>query len=196
MKTVDLRKHPTYTINSLEDVEKHHTTLLGISNSPWLFRGEKDGTLHLDSSLGRVLSDYQITSDRLEYEKAMKKQFERVCHLYADLPVLHRNTLTYLTLMRHYGAPTRLLDWTYSYYVALFFATEAMDLQKQPIVYALNAAKLDEAVAVTMKREGLEDPSSGDRYYLEDKTFEDLFWSACPKRFVCRLNSFDLLSLE
>src|SRR5438093_2893211 len=33
-------------------------------------------------------------------------------------------TLEWLALMQHYGAPTRLLDFTYSFWIALFFAFE------------------------------------------------------------------------
>jgi len=34
------------------------------------------------------------------------------------------DTLEWLAFMQHYGAPTRLLDFTYSFWIALFFAFE------------------------------------------------------------------------
>ena len=34
------------------------------------------------------------------------------------------NWVEWLALMRHYGGPARLLDWTYSFFVAVFLATE------------------------------------------------------------------------
>jgi hypothetical protein len=71
----------------------------------------------------------------------MLKQFQRRCYHYlSDLPREDR-TLEWLALMRHFGAPTRLLDWTYSFFVAVFNAIECT--QGTCAVYALDSDEMD-----------------------------------------------------
>jgi len=49
-------------------------------------------------------------------------------------------TLEWLALMQHYGAPTRLLDFTYSFWIALFFAFE--EAENDCSVVALDPSSL------------------------------------------------------
>ena len=55
----------------------------------------------------------------------MLYQFQRFAHHHRrDLPQ-PEDVADWLALIQHYGGPTRLLDFTYSLYVAAFFATES-----------------------------------------------------------------------
>jgi len=60
--------------------------------------------------------------ERIEIEKSMLKEFKRQApSILAHLPV---NDWEWLSLARHYGMPTRFLDWTENAAAALFFAVE------------------------------------------------------------------------
>lgn len=64
---------------------------------------------------------------RLVYDKELPnllRQFKRRSHHYIQDPPRDSEVVEWLSLMQHYGAPTRLLDWTYSFYAAVFFALE------------------------------------------------------------------------
>ena len=54
----------------------------------------------------------------------MVREFRRTYHQYAQHVPAPENALEWLALMQHHGAPTRMLDFTYSVYVAAYFATE------------------------------------------------------------------------
>jgi FRG domain len=57
-------------------------------------------------------------------EKELFREFRRAYHDYAAHPPKPESVLEWLSLMQHHGAPTRLLDFTYSIYVAAYFAVE------------------------------------------------------------------------
>lgn len=81
--------------------------------------------LQLQSALERYCVDNQFDlGDAGYHEYLLTREFRlRAHHYLTDLPD-DADYLEWWSLMRHYGAPTRLLDWTYSIYVATYFALE------------------------------------------------------------------------
>jgi len=59
----------------------------------------------------------------------MLRRFRAAAHSYVTHVPQHDDVLSWLTLMQHHGAPTRLLDCTMSFPVAAFFAARDADDQ-------------------------------------------------------------------
>lgn len=96
----------------------------------WLFRGQKQPSpgdkFDLITSLERAAGSFNLT-DRYrlsEIEAKLQREFKRRLHHYTIHTPEEDDPLEVSALMQHYGAPTRLLDWTYSFYIATFFAVE------------------------------------------------------------------------
>jgi hypothetical protein len=75
---------------------------------------------HLEE--GFYYAEFEKNVHITDIESGLIRRFKRQCHHYNKETPEEDKILEWLALMRHYGAPTRLLDWTYSFYVALFFA--------------------------------------------------------------------------
>jgi len=116
----------------------------------WAFRGQQDGRWPLLTSLSRYLNAYipDRASWRQREERAIRV-FQRKAHNYLDDPSVLHNALRCLALMQHHGAPTRLLDFTKSPFVAVFFALERAT--GDAAVYALNTARLWRAAPLLKK---------------------------------------------
>lgn len=94
---------------------------LGRFRSSFVFRGQSDCGNPLETALSRLAGPESAAT----LEGHMLRAFRRYAHRHApdqDTP------WNWLALAQHHGLPTRLLDWTYSPYVALHFATEDLAL--------------------------------------------------------------------
>ena len=91
----------------------------------WAFRGHGDAEWPLYSSLSRYLQNYKIHTDNwADQEERIVRIFKRKAHLYLDQVPNEQDAFQWLALMQHHGAPTRLVDFTWSPFVAAFFALE------------------------------------------------------------------------
>lgn len=91
----------------------------------WVFRGEKRSYEHIAPTLERKARDSGIPFDQLqELESRMLNEFKRRLHHYVKDTPHSGDYAEWLSMMRHFEAPTRLLDWSYSPFVAAYFAIE------------------------------------------------------------------------
>ncbi len=95
----------------------------------WIFRGQCNQKWKLTTTYVRGYQEIQKIyeesgreeiSHRDAFEQLIVQQFKSQAHLYLDFEP--KSDLEWLSLMQHYGSPTRLIDWTFSPYIAMFFA--------------------------------------------------------------------------
>jgi hypothetical protein len=91
--------------------------------SPYVFRGQADHTWGLRPSLLR-LQDTRTRAEFVAIETMLLSHFQSQAHLLTpdSIALDPKDITSWWTLMQHHGAPTRLLDWTASAYVAAYFA--------------------------------------------------------------------------
>jgi hypothetical protein len=97
--------------NCFDEIDQH-----------FIFRGQSDANWDLKTSFERCYffkKNYRVEKDFL-------KDFQRGAYTYADSSNLpsRNDILSWLALMQHHCAPTRLLDFTLSPYIASYFAFE------------------------------------------------------------------------
>lgn len=143
----------------------------GDKKPKWIFRGQ-DNDWPFTTTLDRAFEKYGIPNlegrgdrqeeiARREYtrrgiEQALLRSFMRKAHHYLNHIPDTDDLIEWLAIVRHYGAPTRMLDWTYSFYVAVYNAVESWvpsrGKEKWPVVWALDAGWLSD---VQKKKEPL-----------------------------------------
>jgi hypothetical protein len=128
----------TITVNSWDELQQalfadSWNEELGRYRSRFAFRGLSDVDYRLETTLMRLGGSYD------ELERHLLRNFKK----YAHQRVVERDSIWHwLSVAQHYGLPTRLLDWTYSPFIAMHFATaniEKSDLDG--VVWAVNYVK-------------------------------------------------------
>ncbi len=106
----------------------------GRFRSSYVFRGLPDWRYHRKTSLCRLGGSFHKVED------ALLRNFRKYAHQSQSPGASWWN---WLALAQHHGLPTRLLDWTFSPFVALHFATDKYDLfNVDAVVWCINVVEL------------------------------------------------------
>ena len=146
----------------IKDWHQFYKISLELKPKRWIFRGQASSEWKITSSLFRELdrakdlfhsNGQEWEKKKNAYETELIRMFKSQSHLYLSLnPDNHLdiikilqerpnneytfNKLEWLSLMQHYGAPTRMLDWTFSPFIGVFFGVE--NAKEDFALYAIN----------------------------------------------------------
>jgi len=100
-----------------------------------------------------------------DQESRILRVFKRKAHQFLAQPPEPDDDFQWLALMQHHGAPTRLIDFTWSPYVAAFFALERT--VNDGVVWAMNPGAIDSSRADRPRRMDPRKKGNFSRYYLK-----------------------------
>lgn len=178
------RRRRPYRVFRIESWDAFLKLITRPPYSNWAFRGERDERWPLYSSLSRYLQNFGVHPRAwADQEGRILRIFKRKAHQFLEQPPADTDDFQWLALMQHHGAPTRLIDFTWSPYVAAFFALERS--LADGVVWALNPAQINSGHA---KDPGRMDPRvTGNfrRYFL--KSNHRFIWMGEPHTMNRRL---------
>jgi hypothetical protein len=190
------RARRSYRVFRLESWEAFLALITKPPYSNWAFRGERDERWPLYSSLSRYLRNFSVAPAAWpEQEARILRIFKRKAHQFLEKPPDPDDDFQWAALMQHHGAPTRLLDFTWSPYVAAFFALERT--LADGVVWAMNPARIDSARAPQPVRMDPRVKGNFDRYFLRGK--RRFIWMGEPhtmnRRLIAQSGTFAVPSV-
>ena len=171
-----------------EDVARNWEELLARRSrfdEAWFFRGQAS-SWPLVTSLERACARFDVPARAIAaVEDQMIREFRRR-YTGRERRLILSDTLYCLALMQHHGAPTRLLDFTYSFYVATYFALELFG--DAPALWCVNGRWCRQQAA----RIAGEPLISARERQRDERTFRALYMSDPPRRLGFPENPFPL----
>lgn len=113
---------------------KNYCQSLLSNNQRWIFRGQEKSTWTLAPNLERLLGN---NDDIFRVELDVLSKFEKSYKIYTgEKP--SEDIVDEFSLIQHYGGPTRFLDFTFSYFIAAYFAFEEKRDKNPAVIWAFN----------------------------------------------------------
>lgn len=185
---------------------------LATNAKQWIFRGHTDSNWRLETSFERALLNFEenVPEDRqgrLDHlrevlrreqnrlsplEGGLLRHFKRRYHHYGQHIPNDDDFIEWFALMRHYGAPTRLFDWTYSFFIACYFAIE--NNKGECAVWALDTDWMGCRIKEMKDNFPWELRSclDNDPHFTKSSTINQLIWGGETTRLVVAINPFRL----
>lgn len=165
----------------------------------YIYRGHASADWLLESSLERTIGAGWSAEQAKKFEEHSLTQFQSKFHLYDRENIQPESKLAWLSIMQHYGVPTRLLDFTESPYVALYFALEAYkpQLREDLAVFAIDyTGVMERSIEHIARRDEdfnetrLSVNSKRDEIFetIVDRFAYDVAWITEPKHLNARLD--------
>ncbi len=143
--------------------------------SPYAFRGNSDVRHHLETALSR------LGPNAARIEAHLLRNFRK--YAFGTIPG-DDTTWNWLALAQHHGLPTRLLDWSFSPYIALHFATARIELfHLDGVVWTVNYVETNRLLPDALRR-------------LLGEEGSDVFTAEMLARVAPSLDGFDRLAEE
>lgn len=186
----------TFKVNSFNDFisSLDHAQEELKSDNLW-FRGHESSKWKLIPSVYRgALQKNPDIRKTISVERNLFVRFQNAAYSRASRLPDQKDVSKWLCLMRHYGLPTRLLDWSKSPLIAAFFACREMPF-KTPTIWVLNPLAINtfyETVApVLMLRDETPDVRLANHLkdILNHKSEEDSVLAVLPPEIDNRLLS-------
>jgi hypothetical protein len=139
----------------------------------WAFRGQADAIWGLENAIERT--DFIHFHAGIEAE--FLAEFQRGARNYLSKDQIPEHIIEWLALMQHHGAPTRLLDFTKSPFIAAYFAFELCrpNLDYNVAVWAINTNYLRKR-SVEVLAQQFADELKLTHNLINEQVFEKVFY--------------------
>lgn len=170
-------------------------TYIAKLNSNWIFRGQEVYDWSLSSAIDRVdFSNCPQKNAKQDFEFFSIRDIKRNPLLYSDKKIPDTD-FQMISLLQHYGLPTRLLDFTNSPFVAIFFAIE--NSNSDCSVFAINYHQLMSSTYHLFRLKHNDGSPEIEKYKKEgdlsnDENFKNIVLNTKQRDFVQMVQPFYL----